>query len=218
MPAKRKALLKVRRTSKDYYFNYNLRRARVDLNLSIPELAERAGIKAITLYAYERLHAFPNLRAARKIARALHLEPEEIFSKKIREISIEVRKSREKEKGYEKYQPNFVYLGSNLSELEGSLIDMGRKNLVLGEDSTLSQVIQNELGEKIEQILHTLTEKEAEVLRLRYGLGKYKGKEHTLRECKKVLGITPERVRQIEAKAIKRLQYFNRSKILKAFV
>ncbi len=69
--------------------------------------------------------------------------------------------------------------------------------------------------ERINEVLSQLTEKEARIIRLRYGLED--GRTHTLEEVGKEFNVTRERIRQIEAKALKKLRHPARSKLLKDF-
>ncbi|MCD6132830.1 MAG: RNA polymerase sigma factor RpoD [Deltaproteobacteria bacterium] len=82
--------------------------------------------------------------------------------------------------------------------------------------SPLNAAIDTNLKEKIDEVLGTLTEREQRVLRMRFGIGE--DGEHTLEEVGRVLGVTRERVRQIEAKAIKKLRHPKRSKQLSHFL
>ncbi len=75
--------------------------------------------------------------------------------------------------------------------------------------------IEESLKEKIEDVFSTLTEREEKVLRMRFGIGD--GSDHTLEEVGRVLGVTRERVRQIEAKAIRKLRHPKRSRELASF-
>ncbi|HEY8342554.1 MAG TPA: RNA polymerase sigma factor RpoD [Calditerricola sp.] len=72
------------------------------------------------------------------------------------------------------------------------------------------------LKEQLEEVLSTLTEREENVLRLRFGLDD--GRARTLEEVGKVFGVTRERIRQIEAKALRKLRHPSRSKRLKDFL
>jgi RNA polymerase primary sigma factor len=98
-----------------------------------------------------------------------------------------------------------------------------------GEDNRLLDVIQDErtplpdhllikesLSKEVERALGTLTEREAEVIRLYFGLGR----EHslTLEEIGEKFQLTRERVRQIKEKAIRRLRHASRSKQLRAYL
>jgi RNA polymerase primary sigma factor len=98
-----------------------------------------------------------------------------------------------------------------------------------GEDNRLLDVIQDErtplpdhslikesLSKEVERALGTLTEREAEVIRLFFGLGR----EHslTLEEIGEKFQLTRERVRQIKEKAIRRLRHASRSKQLRAYL
>ncbi len=72
------------------------------------------------------------------------------------------------------------------------------------------------LKEQLEDVLSTLTDREAKVLRLRFGLED--GRSRTLEEVGKVFNVTRERIRQIEAKALRKLRHPSRSKRLKDFL
>lgn len=72
------------------------------------------------------------------------------------------------------------------------------------------------LKEQLEGVLDTLTDREENVLRLRFGLDD--GRTRTLEEVGKVFGVTRERIRQIEAKALRKLRHPSRSKQLKDFL
>ncbi|NLJ24710.1 MAG: RNA polymerase sigma factor RpoD [Firmicutes bacterium] len=72
------------------------------------------------------------------------------------------------------------------------------------------------LREQLEGVLDTLTEREEQVLRLRFGLDD--GRSRTLEEVGQVFGVTRERIRQIEAKALRKLRHPSRSKKLKDFL
>ena len=97
------------------------------------------------------------------------------------------------------------------------------------EDSHLGDFIQDDnvpvpadaaaftmLKEQLEEVLGTLTEREQKVLRLRFGLDD--GRARTLEEVGKEFNVTRERIRQIEAKALRKLRHPSRSKKLKDFL
>ena len=71
------------------------------------------------------------------------------------------------------------------------------------------------LSEALKEILDTLTEREADVLRMRFGM--YDGRTHTLEEVGQIFGVTRERIRQIENKAIRKLRHPSRAKKIKDF-
>ena len=71
------------------------------------------------------------------------------------------------------------------------------------------------LAEALKEILDTLTEREADVLRMRFGM--YDGRTHTLEEVGQQFGVTRERIRQIENKAIRKLRHPSRAKKIKDF-
>ena len=71
------------------------------------------------------------------------------------------------------------------------------------------------LAEALKEILDTLTEREADVLRMRFGM--YDGRTHTLEEVGQIFGVTRERIRQIENKAIRKLRHPSRAKKIRDF-
>ena len=80
----------------------------------------------------------------------------------------------------------------------------------------ISLATQEMLKDKIENVLNTLTYREREIIKLRYGLGD--GYTYTLEEVGRIFNVTRERVRQIEAKAVRKLQHPVRSRRLEGFV
>ena len=85
-----------------------------------------------------------------------------------------------------------------------------------GIPSPPEAVIHTNLREQIEEALKTLTERESKVLKMRFGLGD--GNEHTLEEVGQQFKVTRERIRQIEAKALRKLKHPSRSKKLRSFL
>jgi len=98
-----------------------------------------------------------------------------------------------------------------------------------GEDSNFGDFIEDEeaespvkaatqqmLKDKIQAVLNTLTHREREIIRLRYGLDG--GYTYTLEEVGRLFNVTRERVRQIEAKAVRKLQHPIRSRKLEGFL
>jgi RNA polymerase primary sigma factor len=113
------------------------------------------------------------------------------------------------------------------------ILESSRKPLSLetpiGEDSELGDFLEDkstsspneslmtqDLTHQVERALATLSPKEKEILRLRFGIGE-EG-EHTLEEVGKRFAVTRERIRQIEAKALRKLRHPLRGRNLKAFI
>jgi RNA polymerase primary sigma factor len=124
--------------------------------------------------------------------------------------------------------------GVTLEETE-RVLDIGRHPISLdrpigeGEDGCFGEFVQDTgteaphklannglLRERIEELLKTLTFREREIIRLRYGLAD--GYSYTLEEVGRIFKVTRERVRQIEAKAVAKLQNPVRSRYLEPFV
>jgi RNA polymerase primary sigma factor len=83
-------------------------------------------------------------------------------------------------------------------------------------ESPINAATQEMLKEKIDSVLKTLTYREREIIKLRYGLGD--GYTYTLEEVGRIFKVTRERVRQIEAKAVRKLQHPVRSRQLEGFL
>ena len=83
-------------------------------------------------------------------------------------------------------------------------------------ESPVNSATQEMLKDKIDDVLKTLTYREREIIKLRYGLGD--GYTYTLEEVGRIFKVTRERVRQIEAKAVRKLQHPVRSRQLRGFL
>jgi RNA polymerase primary sigma factor len=124
--------------------------------------------------------------------------------------------------------------GVPLEETE-RVLDIGRHPVSLdrpigdGEDCSFGEFVEDQhtesphklannglLRDRIEELLKTLTFREREIIRLRYGLAD--GYSYTLEEVGRIFKVTRERVRQIEAKAVSKLQHPVRSQMLSSFV
>jgi RNA polymerase primary sigma factor len=85
-----------------------------------------------------------------------------------------------------------------------------------GESTPADSAMQQMLRDKINHVLKSLTYREREIIKLRYGLGD--GYSYTLEETGRIFKVTRERIRQIESKALRKLQHHTRSNHLKGFV
>ena len=114
-----------------------------------------------------------------------------------------------------KRDKNIVSLDTPIKEDEdSSLVEFIPSDAHFG-DVVMHEVEQNNVREKIEEVLTDLSDQEQQVLRMRFGLDDDTPK--TLEEIGKVFGVTRERIRQIEAKAIRKLRHPSRLKLLKNF-
>ena len=114
-----------------------------------------------------------------------------------------------------KRDKNIVSLDTPIKEDEdSSLVEFIPSDAHFG-DVVMHEVEQNNLREKIEEVLTDLSDQEQQVLRMRFGIDDDTPK--TLEEIGKVFGVTRERIRQIEAKAIRKLRHPSRLKLLKNF-
>ena len=108
---------------------------------------------------------------------------------------------------------DFVYLDSSVSDEKDDSISEVIYNPA--DLTTEQKVTQNEVNKEINKVIDTLTLREAKVIRLRFGL--QDGKSYTLEAIGKEIGVTRERVRQIENKALRKLRSPSKAKNIKDF-
>jgi len=143
-------------------------------------------------------------KASRELTQQFGREPtnEEIAQK----LLVPVRKVEEVFRAIQDPIALQTPVGDEDTELEDFI---GDKN----SPSPYSDAEKTETSEQIQQVLKTLTPKEEMVIRMRFGIGA--DRDHTLEEVGRHLSITRERVRQIEAKALRKLKHPSRLKALK---
>ena len=143
-------------------------------------------------------------KASRELTQQLGREPtnEEIAQK----LTVPTRKVEEVFRAIQDPIALQTPVGDEDTELEDFI---GDKN----SPSPYSDAEKTETSEQIQQVLKTLTPKEEMVIRMRFGIGA--DRDHTLEEVGRHLSITRERVRQIEAKALRKLKHPSRLKALK---
>ena len=143
-------------------------------------------------------------KASRELTQQLGREPtnEEIAQK----LLVPVRKVEEVFRAIQDPIALQTPVGDEDTELEDFI---GDKN----SPSPYADAEKTETSEQIQQVLKTLTPKEEMVIRMRFGIGA--DRDHTLEEVGRHLSITRERVRQIEAKALRKLKHPSRLKALK---
>ncbi len=143
-------------------------------------------------------------KVSRELTQQLGREPtnEEIASK----LSVPVRKVEEVFRAIQDPIALQTPVGDEDTELEDFI---GDKN----SPSPFNDAERIEMSEHIQRVLRTLTEKEEKVIRMRFGIGAER--DHTLEEVGRHLSITRERVRQIEAKALRKLKHPSRLKALR---
>ena len=130
------------------------------------------------------------------------------------EIAEEMDVSAEKVSEIKKIAQESVSLDTPIGEEEDSSLGDFIEDTKTPEPS--STVSKNLLKEQLDSVLDTLTDREKRILELRFGIED--GRPRTLEEVGKEFGVTRERIRQIEAKALRKLRHPTRSKKLKGFV
>lgn len=146
-------------------------------------------------------------RASRSLVQTLGREPTE------QELAEEVNLPIEKVREVLKISSDPVSLDTPIGEEDDShLGDFIKDEAVMGPEEAASYSI---LKDQIAKLLDTLTEREQRVLVLRFGLSD--GRTRTLEEVGKEFNVTRERIRQIEAKALRKLRHPSRAKMLKGY-
>jgi len=158
------------------------------------------------------VHMIETMSRLRTASKALHQrlgrEPT------IEEIAEEADMSVEEARRVLKISKHPISLDRPIGESEDSYFgDFIEDEAV---DSPVASATQEMLKERIEQVLNTLSYREREIIKLRYGIGD--GYTYTLEEVGRIFKVTRERVRQVEAKAIRKLQHPVRARKLEGFL
>ncbi|MEA3509384.1 MAG: RNA polymerase sigma factor RpoD [candidate division NC10 bacterium] len=169
-------------------------------------IADQARTIRIPVHMIETINKL--IRASRQLVQEYGREPspEEIAQK----IDLHVDKVRK----VLKIAQEPISLETPIGEEEDS--HLGDFIEDKGAVSPLDAFIGINLGSQTDNVLHTLTERERRVLRLRFGIGS--GVDHTLEEVGQQFDVTRERIRQIEAKALRKLRHPTRGRKLRSFV
>lgn len=169
-------------------------------------IADQARTIRIPVHMVETINKL--IRVSRQLLQELGREPAP------EEIAAEMELSVEKVREIMKIAQEPVSLETPIGEEDDShLGDFIEDHEALAPADAAAYEL---LKEQLEDVLDTLTEREENVLRLRFGLDD--GRTRTLEEVGKVFGVTRERIRQIEAKALRKLRHPSRSKRLKDFL
>ena len=169
-------------------------------------IADQARTIRIPVHMVETIHRVS--RASRQLLQELGREPS------AEEIAEEIGLSADKVREIMKVAQDPVSLETPIGEEEDSHLG----DFIPDEDSPApaEAATRTLLREQLIEVLHTLTPREEQVLTLRFGLED--GRQRTLEEVGKVFNITRERIRQIEAKALRKLRHPSRSKRLKDYL
>lgn len=147
-------------------------------------------------------------RIERQLIQELGREPDS------KELAEKMGISEEKIREIQKISQDPVSIDKPVGEEEDShLVDFIASDETASPDEITARGL---LKEELIETLNTLSEREAQVLRRRFGLDD--GRQRTLEEVGREFGVTRERIRQIEAKAIRKLRHPSRSKKLKDYV
>jgi len=169
-------------------------------------IADQARTIRIPVHMIETINKL--VRTSRQLVQALGREPtpEEIAAK----MELPVEKVRK----VLKIAKEPISLETPIGEEEDSYLgDFIEDKKVI---SPSEAVINVNLSEQTRKVLSTLTPREEKVLRMRFGIGEKS--DHTLEEVGQDFFVTRERIRQIEAKALRKLRHPSRAKFLKAFI
>jgi len=146
-------------------------------------------------------------RVSRNLTQELGREPTET------ELAEAMNMSVERVREVLKTSAEPISLDTPIGEEDDShLGDFIKDEQMLGPEEATARIM---LQEKIQELLETLTDRERRVLQLRFGL--IDGRARTLEEVGKEFNVTRERIRQIEAKALRKLRHPSRARLLKGF-
>ncbi|MGI4775990.1 MAG: RNA polymerase sigma factor RpoD, partial [Janthinobacterium lividum] len=169
-------------------------------------IADQARTIRIPVHMIETINKI--IRTSRQMFNELGYEPTPV------EIAARLSMPAEKVRKVMKIAKEPVSLENPVGDEEGSYLGdfIEDKNAILPIDAA----IQANLREITTRILSSLTPREERVLRMRFGIGM--NSDHTLEEVGQQFNVTRERIRQIEAKALRKLKHPIRSKILRSFL
>ena len=169
-------------------------------------IADQARTIRIPVHMVETINKLN--RIERQLIQELGREPD------TKELAEKMGMSEEKIREIQKISQDPVSIDKPVGEEEDShLVDFIASDETASPDEVVSREL---LKEELLETLDTLSDREAKVLRRRFGLDD--GRQRTLEEVGKEFGVTRERIRQIEAKAIRKLRHPSRSKKLKDYV
>lgn len=169
-------------------------------------IADQARTIRIPVHMFETINRLS--RTVKQLAQKLGREPS------VEEISKEMGISEEKVREVQKISQDTISLDTPVGEEEDSNLGTFLQDESAVNPSDSATVLM--LKEQLLEVLGTLTPREQKVIMLRYGIDD--GHPRTLEEVGKEFNVTRERIRQIEAKALKKLKHPSRSKKLKDFL
>ncbi len=173
--------------------NYRLVEARKNKKFQQKDIAEQVGISRLTYLNYESMRYKPNQSVKNKIAQVLEKPLEYLFPKNI-ESYYEYNKTSED-----------IYDNHRRINLQQRINPHNINSDKLAKQSSLRKITK--------KLLETLNHKEKEVIKLRFGIDNENA--HTLEKIGKIYGVTRERIRQIESRAIERLRRPTKLEFLK---
>lgn len=169
-------------------------------------IADQARTIRVPVHMVETINKL--VRYQRQLTLELDREPTE------EELAKKMKTSVEKVREIYKISQDPVSLETPIGEEDDSHLGdfIPDERSMSPEEYTTNEILKEEIGD----VLLTLTEREERVIKLRFGLED--GKSRTLEEVGQIFGVTRERIRQIEAKALRKLRHPSRSRKLKDFL
>jgi RNA polymerase primary sigma factor len=169
-------------------------------------IADQARTIRIPVHMIETMSKLRNI--AKRLVQEIGREPS------VEEIAREARLSVAETRRVMKIARHPISLDRPVGESEDSYFGEFIEDATA--ESPVHAASQEMLKEKIDAVLKTLTHREREIIKLRYGIGD--GYTYTLEEVGRIFNVTRERVRQIEAKAVRKLQHPIRARKLEGFL
>lgn len=198
-------------------YNAEMRKRREAMNLYQRELGEMCGISGQLISHIEGFRHWPSLDQQEKISKALNTTPKTLFPEWMK--AFKVKKSS--------FSTEHIITERLLPSMVDSL------SLPAHIDDTERKIDEEFMKEEVKNVLENLSNREARVIKMRFGIGdnnnsadtfenerpqSYGGEGKTLEETARVFGVTRERIRQVEAKALRKLKHPSKKAKLKDYL
>ncbi|HDR8331248.1 TPA: sigma-70 family RNA polymerase sigma factor [Bacillus cereus] len=172
---------------------------------AISEQARMIRLPVHTVDIINKMH-----RTEKRFLQENGIEPTEEELAELLEIPLEkMQKLKNMDRNLDPFSLNITLGDEDKSTLEEFIVDTAENQEEIA--------LRNALAEEVDSVLETLTDREEAVIRMRFGIGEYQNKDMTLEEIGSHFGVTRERVRQIQKKALDKLRMKQRSSRLEEF-
>lgn len=192
---------------KSLVYHHQLKSLREHFGYTQEEVAKRCNMPQSYYGEIELLKRFPSEEQAIAIADLFEVDPIELFPKWTMPAFLNDKK-----------------IADRVIEIKRVSLNAPEVRLLASPPDLEEEIDRSLLHEQMDELLQTLSPRERRILQFRFGIGKrdkngeiLENKQMTLEEAAKEFGVTRERIRQIEAKAIRKLRHPNRANLVREF-